>query len=85
MSCLDSIITKALGQASLLTDFAFLVAIDSYKELIWYWYIFENRTLQDTYDALGTKLERDSSRHIQQGKSLLRMHDYDSNHEMNRY
>jgi len=85
VSCLDSIITKALGQGSLLTDFAFLVAMDSYKQVIWYWYIFENRTLQDTYDALATRLERDSSRHIQQCKSLLRMHAYDSNQEKNRY
>ena len=26
--------------------------MEFYKEVVWYWYIFENRTLEDTYKQL---------------------------------
>jgi len=27
--------------------------MEFYKEVVWYWYIFENRTLEDTYKSHG--------------------------------
>jgi len=38
--------------------------MDHYKELIWFWYIFENRTLQDTHTLLSSMIDYDGSQHI---------------------
>ena len=42
--------------------------MDINRELIWYWYIFENRTLQDTHHRLSTKVNLDFQQNqMQQG------------------
>ena len=42
--------------------------MDINRELIWYWYIFENRTQQDTYYRLSTKVNLDFQQNqMQQG------------------
>ena len=53
--------------ATIRPNFADLICMNQYKEIIWHWYIFENRTLQDTHSCLSTRLNADNSQHIPQG------------------
>ena len=51
--------------------------MDIYKELIWFWYIFENRTMKATYELLHSRMVEDRSQHIVQpeesiGSSLMK-------------
>jgi len=60
-------IYKILAVSLALPDLSRLVFMDQYQEIIWYWYIFENRTLNDTHHILTTRINEDNSQRIQQG------------------
>jgi len=40
--------------------------MDIYRELIWFWYIFENHTVQKTYELLNHHIIPNSSPEIEQ-------------------
>ena len=45
--------------------------MDTYKELIWFWYIFENRTVGATYELLHSRMVEDQSHLIVQPEESI--------------
>ena len=66
-----TIVTKQGLPDTLRTDSSYLSLTDQYKEIIWFWYILENCTLQATHSSLTAKLNDDNRQHIQQGIFLF--------------
>lgn len=53
--------------------------MDNYKELLWFWYIFENRTLADTHTLLASAIRGHNSQPMgHEGISLYRKGNHSS-------
>ena len=46
--------------------------MDIYRELIWFWYIFQNHTVQKTYELLNRHIIPNPSPEIEQESIILK-------------
>jgi len=64
-------------------DLAHHISMDTFKELICYWYIFENCTLEETHDLLSIKVNQEIFQHnMEEGITHSTLSYYRQYHEI---